>query len=293
MDIKQLKYFIKVAQNKSYSKAAKQLFVTQPTLSLSIKKLEQELKTPLFKHHEREIVLTKAGEFLYTHGQLLITDFDNLISKTMVFGNDYQKTIRIGLTSLFAIQFMKQISTFIAAHTHISVTFIQEGSLKLQQLLNDGHIDIALVSTPIHYDNLHIEPLHTSISGYHVSVVLPKTHPLANCTSLRLIDLKEEIFASLSDNFVLGAMLIKKCEALNIKPHIVFKHDDWEVITHSLQDLQALTLLPTEFKPLCKLDTLKWIPFDDTDHFFSICIATAQKEVSSTLQTLINILKTN
>lgn len=107
MDIRQLTYFIAVAEAKNYSRAAKSLFVTQPTLSQSIKKLEAELNTILFLQNGRQLALTEAGEILYEKGQLLMTNVNQMVTEIQQLNQEKKEGIRVGLTSLFAIQFMK------------------------------------------------------------------------------------------------------------------------------------------------------------------------------------------
>ncbi|HEO2184131.1 TPA: LysR family transcriptional regulator, partial [Streptococcus agalactiae] len=223
MDIRQLTYFIAVAEAKNYSHAAKSLFVTQPTLSQSIKKLEAELNTILFLQNGRQLALTEAGEILYEKGQLLMTNFNQMVTEIQQLNQEKKEGIRVGLTSLFAIQFMKQISTFMATHSNVEVSLIQDGSRKLQELLAKGKIDIGLLSFPSTRNDITIEPLQTSTKGYKVSIVMPKSHPLATLPEIELNDLRDYKVASLNEHYMLGEMLPRKCRALGFDPHIVFK----------------------------------------------------------------------
>ncbi|MGI1708870.1 LysR family transcriptional regulator [Streptococcus uberis] len=294
MEIRQLNYFITVAETKNYSHAAKSLFVTQPTLSQSIKKLEQELNTALFIQNGRQLQLTEAGEILYQRGKTLLKDFNLLLEEIHLLNQEKKESIRIGLTLLFAIQFMKQISTFMATHSSVEVSLIQDGSRKLQELLAEGKIDIGLLSFPCLRDDITIEPLQTSTHGYKVSIVMPKTHPLATHKSLRLIDLKDCRFATLNEHFMLGEMLPRRARSLGFEPNIVFKHSDWEVIIHSLESLDAVTILASEFESLSQKNDLIWIPFQDKNDFYPIGIAYRDNYTfSPTIEELLALLKTN
>lgn len=294
MDIRQLTYFIAVAETKNYSHAAKSLFVTQPTLSQSIKKLESELNTILFSQNGRQLVLTEAGEILYEKGKILINEFDLIVDEIQQLNQEKKEVIRVGLTSLFAIQFMKQISTFMATHANVQVTLIQDGSRKLQELLANGKIDIGLLSFPAIRKDITIEPLQTSTKGYKVSIVMPKTHPLAKSKSLKLIDLKDCRFATFNDHYMLGEMLPRRSRALGFEPNIVFKHTDWEVLIHSLKSLDAVTIMGSEFEPLSKADDLVWIPFQDKNDFYPIGIAYRDDySFSPIIEDFISLIKTN
>ena len=78
MDIKQLMYFISIVEHHSFSDAAKSLFITQPTLSQTVKKLEQEFNTRLFVHSSNKQQLTTSGQLLYEEGKILIKQFEQL-----------------------------------------------------------------------------------------------------------------------------------------------------------------------------------------------------------------------
>ncbi|MGX7107868.1 LysR family transcriptional regulator [Facklamia miroungae] len=273
MDIRQIKYFIAVAETKNISHAAKSLFVTQPTLSQAIKKIEIELDTQLFTYSEKEMTLTETGKILYERGRTIIESFDDLMLEIQGYNNNPSEIMKVGLTSLFAIQFMSQISQFVATHSNLELVLVQDGSRQLQHLLAEGAIDIGLLSFPKIEENIHIEPLNTTTQGYKVSVVLPKTNPLSTHSSLEFKDLKEQNFCTLSDHFMLGEMLPKRCRIVGFDPNIVLINNDWEVLLHSLKSLNSICILPSEFKPLSKLNDLAWVPLDDRNNYYPIGIA--------------------
>ncbi|MGI8191395.1 LysR family transcriptional regulator [Streptococcus iniae] len=294
MDIRQLTYFIAVAETKNYSHAAKSLFVTQPTLSQSIKKLESELNTTLFTQSGRQLLLTEAGDILYHRGKDLVSHFNQIVSEIHQLNQEKKEVIRVGLTSLFAIQFMKQISTFMATHSNVELSLIQDGSRKLQNSLAKGDIDLGILSFPSIRQDITMEPLQTSTQGYKVSIVMTKSHELAQHKSLRLVDLKDCKFASLNEDYMLGEMLPRRSRALGFEPNIVFKHSDWEVLIHSLKSLNAVTIIPSEFEALGKIDDLVWIPFQDKNDFYPIGIAYRDDYAfSPVIEELLSILKTN
>lgn len=101
---------------------------------------------------------------------------------------------------------MKQISTFMVTHSNVEVSLIQDGSRKLQELLAKGKIDIGLLSFPSTRNDITIEPLQTSTKGYKVSIVMPKSHPLATLPEIELNDLRDYKVASLNEHYMLGEM---------------------------------------------------------------------------------------
>ncbi|MGO3608588.1 MAG: LysR family transcriptional regulator [Enterococcus sp.] len=273
MDIRQIKYFIAVADAKNLSLAAKSLFITQPTLSQTLKKIESELNTPLFSNNNKGFQLTKMGELLYSRGKIIVNDFDSMVEEIQLTSQGKKESLKIGIASLFAIQFMEQISKFIAIHSGIELHFIQDGSIKLQERLAQGAIDIALISFPQYQEDIVIEPLQTTTQGYDVSVVMEKNNPLASRKSVGLIDIKNEKISSLTDNFMLGKLIIERSRSLVFTPDIVFLHDDWDVLIHSLHNLHAVCLLPSDFEKFCYVPDIAWVPLADKNNYYPIGIA--------------------
>ncbi|HGD0420059.1 TPA: LysR family transcriptional regulator substrate-binding protein, partial [Streptococcus agalactiae] len=100
--------------------------------------------------------------------------------------------------------------------------------------------------------------------------------------------------ASLNEHYMLGEMLPRKCRALGFDPHIVFKHNDWEVLIHSLQDLNAVTILPSEFESISQVQDLCWVPLKDKNNFYPIGIAYRNDtSFSPMIEEFLSLLKTN
>ncbi|MDY0409332.1 LysR family transcriptional regulator [Virgibacillus soli] len=294
MELRQLRYFITIANTKNYSTAAKSLFVTQPTLSWNIQKLEEELNTQLFLQTDQGLKLTKPGELLYDEGQNIITSMDNVVDQIKQMNKQGNKMLKVGITVLFAIQYMEQIIKFTSVHPNVELTFIQRGSVDLQRKLAHKEIDIGLVSFPIYEPNIIIESLNTSHPDYSVDVVLPFDHPLAKNKSIKISDLKEHPICAFSTNYVLGKVIRERCQENGFEPNIIFTNDNWEVLLHNTLLTNGMTLMPRAFKRLSNFINLKWIPFDDKANDFQIGIARRKNEhLSDSAVQFINYMKQN
>ena len=138
MDIKHLQYFVSIVDHGGYSPAARSLFITQPTLSQTIKKLESELHTPLFIQQTNGISLTDAGQLLYEDAKKIILQLEETVQKIQRLNRPQKETIRIGLPTLFAIKLMPVFSRFMMSHPTVHLTMIQGGSRELQTALVNG-----------------------------------------------------------------------------------------------------------------------------------------------------------
>lgn len=277
MNIQQLKYFIEIANTNSLSAAARNLFVTQPTLSLALKKLEGELQTSLFTHNPSPFQLTKIGEYLYTQGLSIVESFDQLIIDIHEMSDETNKKktpIRLGLPTLFSMQFMKEISNYLEKNPHIELFSIQDGSPILQEKLINGELDVGLVSLPnLHPESLSFEVLETSNKGYHPYVIIPENNSLSRKDELTFKDLKGQRFSSLTTNFMLGRLLLDRSRDVGFEPNVVLYNDDIQVLIHSLKPNNSICILPIEYQTVSMSEGLKWIPLKDKYQFFPIGIA--------------------
>lgn len=296
MNIQLLKYFIEIANTRSLSAAARNLFVTQPTLSLALKKMESELGTALFDHSDQPFQLTDTGVYLYEHGQEVVFQFDQLVTDIREMNQKpVKKQLRLGLTTLFAVQFMKEISRFLTTHPHVNLILQQDGSPKLQTMLANKEIDMGLISFPNTLPEIiHIEPLETTTKGYHVYVVVPESNPLSQYEKLTFKDLKDQRFSSLSDNFMIGRLLLDRTRSFGYEPNIILHNDDLQVLLYSLQKNNSICLLPIEYYEVGKSQGLKWIPLKDKFDYFPIGIA-LRRDFSMTedVRDFIQIIKEN
>lgn len=296
MNIQLLKYFIEIVNTRSLSAAARNLFVTQPTLSLALKKMESELGTSLFDHSDQPFQLTDTGLYLYEHGQEVVFQFDQLVTDIREMNQKpVKKQLRLGLTTLFAVQFMKEISRFLTTHPHVNLILQQDGSPKLQTMLANKEIDMGLISFPNTLPEIiHIEPLATTTKGYHVYVVVPESNPLSQYEKLTFKDLKDQRFSSLSDNFMIGRLLLDRTRSFGYEPNIILHNDDLQVLLYSLQKNNSICLLPIEYYEVGKSQGLKWIPLKDKFDYFPIGIA-LRRDFSMTedVRDFIQIIKEN
>lgn len=273
MDFRQLKYFVAVAEAGSMSGAARTLFVTQPTLTVAIQKLEKSLGAQLLDRSTTPLSLTPAGRALVDGGAPILQELERLSAHVRSLGSEDTQRIRIGLTVLFSMQFMPQITRFMASHPDVEVSLVQSGSRAMQKEIADGQLDIGVVSFPCYEPNLEITPLPGDYGTYTVAAVMCDDHPLASRTSVTYADLAGQAFSSLSDNYVLGEMLHERCQEAGFTPNVQFTNDSWNVLLSSILDLGTIGLLPMQLSELTALKGLAWVPLDDRVSHLPIGIA--------------------
>lgn len=142
MELRHLRYFIAVAEEKSFNKAAERLYISQPPLSRQIKQLEEEVGVVLIDRDQRPLKLTEAGIFFYEHAIQILKKSDNLRAMTMRKGN-FDGSISIGfVASILYGTLPRVIARFRKVHPNIQIKLHELNSWQQTQALTSGKIDV-------------------------------------------------------------------------------------------------------------------------------------------------------
>ncbi|MGB0466417.1 MAG: LysR family transcriptional regulator [Pontibacterium sp.] len=146
MNIKPLRYFQAVAQTGSFTRAAKQLHIAQPALSMAIKKLETSLELNLFHRHERRISLTDEGRKLLQHSQRILQALDDARLEMDELKGLSKGEVRVGIPSMLGSYYFPPIlMAFRHQYPHLNLSVIEGGTWQLQQMLEQGELDLAII----------------------------------------------------------------------------------------------------------------------------------------------------
>ena len=149
MDLKQLKYFVTVAEEGTISAAAKKLFMSQPPLSIQMKLLEQELGCPLFERGQKHIRLTDTGKLLYDRAQNILKMEASMRQDIEACSRTEKDTIRLGVvSSVICTRGGEWISGFLADNSEVRFEITEANTYSLLEKLRSDIIHAALVRTP-------------------------------------------------------------------------------------------------------------------------------------------------
>lgn len=149
MNLKQLKYFITIADEGSISAAARKLYMSQPPLSAQLKLLEDELGCALFERGARKIALTEAGRVLYRRAKVML-DMERITAEEVISCAERDKgTVRIGIVSSVVCSIaVPQIKKFSEIHENIHFEITEANTYELIEKLKAGIISMAIIRTP-------------------------------------------------------------------------------------------------------------------------------------------------
>jgi len=177
MEIRQLRAFVSIAQEKTFTAAAKLVNVTQAAISMQIRQLEDEMSIPLFTRTPRRVILTEAGELLLKRARKILREHDTALLEVAELAGAEHGRLRIGSASaMFAtLQLPDILQKLKDKFPNAEVTVVSGTSAVLAEKVCHGEIDAAFVSLPVEAINIQTELL---FSDEIVAIAHPK-HPLA------------------------------------------------------------------------------------------------------------------
>ena len=260
MDLRELQVFVEVVKQGGFSAATKVVFATQPTVSRSIKQLEDELDVQLFDRVGRKVKLTVAGERVYQHAVAMLAQREFLQNDLADLKGIRRGRIRLGLSRLgSSVLFTRLILQFQQRHPGIEMELVERGVLTLQQYLRDGTLDLAICRLPVPDDLdwilVHDEPL---------MALLSPASPLAEAAAVDLAQLAETPFILFEQGFALNAMIISACQAKGFTPRVAATSGQTEFILALVEANAGVAFLPRIVCPEGH-PAIRCLPIQDTD----------------------------
>ncbi|MFF0771711.1 LysR family transcriptional regulator [Nonomuraea wenchangensis] len=189
VDTRALRYFIELAEQLNFTRASERLFVSQPVLSRRIRRLEEDLRTPLFERTSRQVLLTTAGEAFLPLARQLIADWQTAQRTARLVAAVTARVLRVGFEASGAGSLATQAyAEFRRLHPDFSVQpkrFEWGGEIAA---LHDGLVDVAFVWLPADTTGLHTE----IVAVEQRMVGMAAGHRLAGCETISILDLSDE-----------------------------------------------------------------------------------------------------
>ena len=208
MNLRDLKYIIAVAETHHFGKAAERCFVSQPTLSGQIKKLEDELGVVIFERSNRSVDITPLGQEIVVHARQIIEQAEVIQRLALAHQDPLSGPLRVGaiptlspfLMPLILIPLRKQ-------HPQLKLVLSEEMTEVLLERLHKHEIDTAILATPVDDPNLETLPLYDEPFW----VAYPRQHPFYNKDKITLNDLKNENLLLLAEGHCLADQAMEVC----------------------------------------------------------------------------------
>jgi LysR family hydrogen peroxide-inducible transcriptional activator len=239
MDLGQLRYFSKIVEHRSFTRAAKDCCVSQPALSQQIAKLEKELGQPLFERQGRSIRLTPAGQVLQARAERILHLVDD--AKRQITDDGQTGRINVSAIPTVAPYLLPNLLTSVASQfPQASFEIGEDSTESLLKSCAKGDIDVGLLALPASAKYLTIEPLFEE----ELLLALPADHPLCGQTRITSKDIAEERFILLDAAHCLVDSIERYCNRKKFQPIATSRIQQLSTVQHLVALGHGLSFVP-------------------------------------------------
>jgi len=266
MTLTELRYIVAVARERHFGRAAEACFVSQPTLSVAIKKLEEELDVKIFERGAAEVSVTPLGEDIVRQAQSVIEQA-SAIKEIAKRGKDpLAGALRLGLIYTIGPYLLPELVRHtIEQYPQMPLMLQENFTVKLLEMLRTGELDCAILAEPFPDTGLAIAPLYDE----PFVVAVPANHPIAQRASISTQELKNETMLLLGTGHCFRDHVLEVCpefarfssDAEGIRKS--FEGSSLETIKHMVASGMGVTVLPWLSVPRDPTPHLRFVPFDE------------------------------
>lgn len=279
MELRQLRYFVAVAEELNFTRAAERSGIAQPPLSQQIKALERELGADLFTRTQRHVATTEAGRALLVHARRMLQCAEDAREAVRASGEGFRGAISIGsiYTAAYTIA-PRLLRAFRAAYPLVTINLQEMGIAEQQAALNKGVIDVGLLRPPFSEDNLD----YITLFDEPFVAAIPSRHRLRNQQSVSLKDLAAEPFVSLPRLYhgSVGAVAAGMFAARRLKPEIVQEVAEMHTLICLVASGLGVSVVPASLAGV-KMQDVLYKPIKERTPRTPVCLAVSATSASA------------
>lgn len=240
VELRQLEYFQMAARLRNLTRAAERLHVSQPNVTVAIKKLEHALGIQLFDRSQKQLSLTPEGNVFLTRADSALHTIHDAILELDDYKQLQKGTIRIGIPPMIgAYLFPRIFSSFQQQHPQLSIYLYEEGSMAIREKLEGDDLDFGIVITSDAAPTLQLLPMATCqlVAG------VPNGHPLAAKRALSYADLGTANLILMKEGSFIRSHLFDAFRDASITPNIVLESNQIETLKALIRNGVGLSIL--------------------------------------------------
>lgn len=256
MNLRDLDYLVAVADQLHFGKAAEYCHVSQPTLSMQLKKLEDYLGVQLFERTNKHVMITPVGEHIAECARRMLQDAQQIKDIAKMSQDPYAGDFRLGAFPTLAPYFLPLVVPAIRRKLpKLKLLLVEEKTAELLDKLKTGNLDAALVALPVEEEGLGSAPLFDD----PFLLAVPHAHPLAKRKHINQSDIKGEQLLLLEDGHCLRSQALEVCSLIGASEHQDFRATSMETLRQMVAAGVGITLIPK--LAMRKKDGIIYIPF--------------------------------
>jgi LysR family hydrogen peroxide-inducible transcriptional activator len=267
MQIHQLRYFCAVARTGSFTRAAQQEHLAQPSLSQQVRKLEDELGTRLFDRLGRTVRLTQLGEAFLPRAEAIVRQVADAKLEMQEMAGAERGRLVIGAIPTIAPYFLPScLASFARKFPSVQISVVEDVTSELLNLVHEGTVDLALLALPVPATNC----LSRELFRERLYVVLPANHRLGASSHIHLSQIENDPFLLLKEGHCFRENTLSACGRARLQPNVVFESGQFTTILAMVAAGTGVSVVPE--MAVEKREGCRFLPLADEGAFRRIGI---------------------
>ncbi|MFC5743843.1 DNA-binding transcriptional regulator OxyR [Dyella tabacisoli] len=261
MNLRDLHYLVALAEHRHFGRAAEASFVSQPTLSTQIKKLEDELGVALVERTPRKVLLTETGREIARRARGVLAEIDEIKAIAQRTRDPESGTLRLGIFPTLGPYLLPHLVPLVRnRYPRLELLLVEDKTEQVIRMLREGSLDVGILALPLHEDSLITEFLFEE----PFVLAVPDSHPLVHLKHrLKLSDLEDESLLLLEDGHCMRDQALEVCQLAGAGEKSGFRATSLETLRQMVAANVGITLLPTLAikPPMSRTDNVHLIEF--------------------------------
>jgi LysR family hydrogen peroxide-inducible transcriptional activator len=257
MNLRDLKYLVAVADLRHFGRAADACFVSQPTLSTQIRKLEEFLGVTLIERNNRQVLLTATGEKIVARARIVLREADQLVRLARQASDPLGGEFRLGVIPTVAPYLLpRMLPALRTRFPELEVQLVEAQTSVITRELRLGHLDAIILALPLLEEGVRSEGLYDE--PFYLAV--PESDPLARQAAVRAEDLAHRQVLLLEDGHCLRDQALDVCTQVGAVENLNFSATSIETLRHMVVAGIGVTLIPELARQ--DSDGMRYVPFE-------------------------------
>ncbi|GAB6139303.1 LysR substrate-binding domain-containing protein [Methylosoma difficile] len=242
MNLRDLSYLVAVADLRSFIQASEQCFISQPTLSTQIKRMEETLGVQIFERTNKKVITTETGEQIVAVARRILLELDQIKSIAAIAQDPLAGNFRLGaFPTLSPYIFPALVPLVRPTLPRLRLILVEEKTQQLIDQLKLGQLDAALLALPVNEDFLDSQPLFDD----EFKLAVASDNPLAEKTSISPADLQQQALLLLDEGHCLRGQALQVCQLNDINEQQDLRATSLETLRQMVRAGTGITFMPT------------------------------------------------
>lgn len=278
LTFRELRYFMAVASHRSFSQASEFLHISQPSLSMGVRSIENKLNTQLFDRSHKLLALTEKGKVFFHHAERLIEDEQNLYQAMADETGPLRGTVRLAFPPVLGVLYFRSIiRQFCKLYPEVILDIEEYPSDKLASQLLSYQTNIVALIEPVRNKQIRTIPFAREA----LCLLMNKTHKLAGRPYCSFSDILEERIILLSEGFKINDFINEAFARYGVAPHVTGRTSDPALLLAMVQADIGVTIIPASFSISSTHEGLYSCPLQNPSIEITISLAVLRDKVLS------------